>query len=60
MDDNWIIRRRNKKNRPSNKRRSEKVANYRNKYEALESDLDDYEEDEKKDSERDFSAKENT
>ena len=48
-DGNWIMRRRNKKKKPDNKCSSDEVANCRNNHEMLESDSDDYEENEKKD-----------
>ena len=48
-DNDWSMSKRHKKERPGNKRSSYEVANCRKKYEVLESDSDDHEEDENKD-----------
>ena len=54
-DNNQSVSSVNKKNKPRNKCSSDELANRRNKHEALESVSDDYEENEKKYWEEDFS-----
>ena len=49
IHNDWSTSRMNKKKRLGNKQSSDEVDNSKNKYEALESDSDDYEEDENKD-----------
>ena len=55
-DNDQSASRRNKKKKPENNRSSDEVANHRNKCEVLEIDLDDHEENEKKNLEEEFSS----
>ena len=53
-DNDWSTCSRHKKKKPENKYSSNEVDNHRNKHEELESDLEDYEENENKDGEGTF------
>ena len=54
IDNYWIASRMHEKNKPGNKHISDEFNYYKNKYEVLESDSDNYEENEKKYWEGDF------
>ena len=53
-DDYWKIRRRNRKKKQRHNYNSDEVANYKNMHKVMESDSDDYEEEEKKVLEEEF------